>query len=60
VGYKFGTKEPTRIVISRELVIKRLSYVFGAEAIFWRLHVNKDDLEVETFVRGSPITEDTD
>ena len=46
--------------MSRELVIKCLSYVFSADAILWRLYINKDDREVETFVGRWLITEGMD
>jgi len=60
VAHKFGTEEPTRIgVVSRELVIGRLSPVFSAEADFWQLHI-KEDGEVETVVGRWLMAKDTD
>lgn len=53
-------KKPTRIVVvSRELVIGRLSPVFSAEAVFWHLHI-KEDGEVETVVRRWLMAKNTD
>jgi len=60
VAHKFGTEESTRVVVvSRELVVGRLSPVFSAEAVVWQLHT-KEDGEAETVVRRWLMAKDTD